>query len=52
MRRWQQYLIYEALRLMDSLFPNWQAPKVKPSDFLSDESFSFWVSKENRKGQP
>ena len=21
MRRWQQYLIYEALRLMDSLFP-------------------------------
>ena len=52
MRRWQQYLIYEALRLMDSLFPGWQAPKMKPCDFLSDESFSFWVSKENRKGQP
>ena len=50
MRRWQQYLAYEYLRLLDYLFPGWQAPKQEPADYLSHESFAFWMSKEGRKG--
>ena len=45
MRRWQSYLVYECLRLLDYLFPGWQSPREEPADYLSEDSRQFWLSR-------
>jgi hypothetical protein len=50
MRRWQHYLIYEVMRTLDYLFPGWQAPRQPKADYLSAESYSFWLSRYHKGG--
>ncbi len=48
--RLKHYLVYEAMRLLDYLFPGWQAPRQEPADYLSTESYSFWLSRHHKGG--
>jgi hypothetical protein len=42
-------LLFYLLRLMDEVFPGWTRPKPEPADYLSDESWAFWITREGRR---
>lgn len=43
-------VLFHFLRFLDDVFPGWAAPKPEHADYLSDESWSFWMTREGRRG--
>ena len=37
------------LCFLDDFWPGWQMPAPPKEDFLTDESFRFWMTRENRQ---
>lgn len=44
-----QRLLFHGLRFMDDLWPGWAAPKADQADYLSHDSFTFWMTREGRR---
>lgn len=43
-------VLFYVLRWLDDLWPGWGAPTAPPEDYLSHASFSFWMTREGRRG--
>lgn len=42
--------LFYLLRWLDDIWPGWGAPDPPKADYLSDDSWSFWMTREGRRG--
>ena len=45
-------VLFWLLRLLDQLLPGWSQPAEPQADYLSSESYKFWLTRHGRSGQP